>query len=148
MRGVVCCSEQRTGAARMQARRVNTASCWLRRALTAAAGCSRCRRTPAPELPHGDRTVRPIETLGLPSYLPDTPTPSIISGYLKVSRIYCSVIRSRSRCGRTTPATRLNVRADWVAKQACVAALCAHSRAGRCRAPAAHRKPRRSDAQT
>lgn len=100
------------------------------------------------QLPRGDLTVRPTQTLALPSYLPDTPTPSIISGYLKVRRIYCSVIRCRSRCGRATPAVRLNVRADWVAKQACVAALCAHSRAGGRRAPAAHRKPRRSDAQT
>lgn len=60
----------------------------------------------------------------------------------------CAVAR-REPCDTVTPAARLNVRADWVALQACVAAQCAHDRAARrCRAPTARRKPRRSDAQT
>lgn len=41
---------------------------------------------------------------------------------------HCAEARRKS-CDRVTPAARLNVRADWVALQACVAALCAHDRA-------------------
>lgn len=116
-----------------RAHRVNTASCWL------------CGRPPgslaAARPPAYAWLLQPCST-GSHHYRPQLLYRSRTTRDIKVRRMYCTA-RRVDRCDTETPPARLNVRADWVAIQACVA-VCAQSR----RSPPRTSRPESRDAAT